>query len=262
VAHPQIAAFARLAEGSAKATRSIAGQNTLLTRTIHELAYDAVRDEIIVPQFYAFAILTFRGDAAGDVAPIRTIIGPRTQLKNPEKLAVDPVHGEIFVSQEDAVMVFSRDASGDAAPIRILQGPDTGFQDLELQSAGIAVDPLNNVLVVSGTPRGRQRGGESGEGGARSRLLIFNRTDNGNTKPTGVIAGPKSNPGGGQIAVYPPHGYILARTSQAGGEEATSAFGVFTTVGTSRPAGPSEGRPCCPATAVWGAWTWTRNTKA
>ena len=76
MAHPQVAAFARLANGGAKATRAIAGQNTLFTRTIHDMAYDPVRDEILVPQFFAFAILTFRGDANGNVPPIRKIFGP------------------------------------------------------------------------------------------------------------------------------------------------------------------------------------------
>ena len=80
-------------------TREIAGQNTLFTRTMHDMAYDPVRDEIVVPQFYAYAILTFRGDADGDVAPIRKIFGPSTQLKNPQALAIDPIHGEIFVPQ-------------------------------------------------------------------------------------------------------------------------------------------------------------------
>ncbi len=66
---------------------------------MHDMAYDPVRDEIVVPQFFAFAILTFRGDADGDVAPVRKIFGPSTQLKNPMALALDPIHGEIFVPQ-------------------------------------------------------------------------------------------------------------------------------------------------------------------
>ncbi len=74
--HPQVAAFARLADGGARPTREIAGQNTLFTRTMHDMAYDPVRDEIVVPQFFAFAILTFRGDADGDVAPVRKILAP------------------------------------------------------------------------------------------------------------------------------------------------------------------------------------------
>ena len=164
--HPQIPAFARLADGGAKATRSIAGQNTLFARTMHDMAYDAVRDEIIVPQFYAFAILTFRGDANGDVPPVRKIFGPHTQLVNPSAVAVDPVHGEIFVPQPRRVLVFPRDADGDIAPIRILEGPDTG-----LTPQRVTVDPVHNLLMVSGG------------GGIR----IFDRTASGNTRPLRVI---------------------------------------------------------------------------
>ena len=93
--HPQIAAFARLANGGAKPVRAIAGQKTLFTRTIHDMAYDSVRDEILVPSFFAFAILTFRGDANGDVSPVRKIFGPSTQLLNPQAVAIDAVHGQL-----------------------------------------------------------------------------------------------------------------------------------------------------------------------
>ena len=60
------------------------------------MAYDNVHDEILVPSFYAFAILTFRGDANGNVAPVRKIFGPHTRLKNPQAVAVD--HERIFVA--------------------------------------------------------------------------------------------------------------------------------------------------------------------
>ena len=64
--HPQIAAFARSANGATEPRRSIAGQNTLITRTIHDMAYDPIHDEIVVPQFMTFAILTFAGNADGN----------------------------------------------------------------------------------------------------------------------------------------------------------------------------------------------------
>jgi hypothetical protein len=130
------------------------------------MAYDPARDEIIVPQFYAFAILTFRGDATGDVPPVRKIFGPNTQLVNPSAVAVDPVHGEIFVPQPKRVLVFPRDADGDVVPLRILEGPDTG-----LNPQRVTVDPVHNLLMVSGG------------GGIR----IFDRTASGNTKPLRVI---------------------------------------------------------------------------
>jgi hypothetical protein len=157
---------------------------------MHDMAYDPVRDEIVVPSFYAYAILTFRGDANGDAAPARKIFGPRTQLLNPEALAIDPIHGEIFVPQEERVLVFPRDADGDVAPIRILEGPDTG-----LGSGRVTVDPVHNLLI-------------SASGGLR----IFDRTASGNTKPRAVIRG-----GGGLMTTYPPKGLIFARGGSGGG---------------------------------------------
>jgi hypothetical protein len=222
VAHPQIAAFARLAEGGAKATRSIAGQNTLITRTIHDMAYDPVRDEIVIPQFFAFAILTYKGDATGDVAPIRKIFGPHTELKNSMRLALDPVHGEIFVPQGSSVLVFPRDADGDVAPIRVLKGPDTG-----LGASALTVDPVHNLLIVSGGGGGADAGEGSRSGGRdRGHILIFNRTDSGNAKPRAAITGPGVE-GAALMTTYPPKGLILAAVRKGGRSSDLGYVGVW-----------------------------------
>ena len=213
--HPQIAAFARLANGGAKPVRAIAGQNTLFTRTIHDMAYDSVRDEILVPSFYAFAILTFRGDADGDASPVRKIFGPSTQLLNPQAVAVDAVHGEIFVPQGNQVLVFPRDTNGDAAPIRILQGPDTG-----LGAGRVTIDPVHNLMITAsgdGAGRGRQPG-----------IRIFDRMANGNTKPLRTITGAgakdallmTTNPENGMI-------FAVVRPGSTGGENGDDIGGRF-----------------------------------
>jgi hypothetical protein len=187
VAHPQIAAFARLANGDAKATRQLGGQNSLITRTIHDFAYNPVRDEIVLPQYFAQAIMTYRGGANGEEAPIRVIRGPDTQITNPQRLALDPVHNEVFVPLDDQILVFPSLADGNVAPIRVLKGPDT-----LLGADAITVDPVHNLLIVAGPqPRGRVEAGASGV--AKGQVLIFNRTDSGNVKPRAVIAGPKTN---------------------------------------------------------------------
>jgi hypothetical protein len=49
VAHPQVAAFARLANGGQVPARRIYGQTSMLSRTMHDIRYNAVDDEIIVP---------------------------------------------------------------------------------------------------------------------------------------------------------------------------------------------------------------------
>ena len=133
------------------------------------MAYDPVHDEILVPSFYAFAILTFRGDATGNVAPVRKIFGPHTRLKNPQAVAVDGVHGEIFVPQGNQVLVFSREADGDVAPIRVVEGPDTG-----LGAGRVTVDPLHNLMITasaSGEAREASFGGlVATDGGGRRRV--------------------------------------------------------------------------------------------
>jgi hypothetical protein len=195
VAHPQIAIFARLAKETDQPTRVVAGQGTLLARTMHDIRYDAVHDEILVPNQFGQAILTFRGAADGEEPPIRVINGPSTGLQRPDRLDVDTVHNEILVPDIDRILVYPRTGNGDVAPIRMIHGPDTG-----LDTSTLAVDPVNNVIVAS---TGKQ-------------LLIFNRTDEGNVKPKAVIAGPKTGITRiNQIQMYPPKGLIIA--AQPGG---------------------------------------------
>jgi hypothetical protein len=190
VGHPQIAAFARLANGGAKPVRAIAGQNTLFTRTIHDMAYDPIHDEILVPSFYLFGILTFRGDADGDAAPIRKLYGPSTQIVNNEAVALDPVHGEIFVPQDrDLILVFDRLTDGDAAPKRIL----------ETSVSRMTIDPVRNLMIVSGGPG----------------IKIFDRMATGKTPPLRTIR--IEDGGAGLLTVNPDNGMIFAVVHGRGG---------------------------------------------
>ena len=180
------------------------------------MAYDPVRDEIVVPQFYLQGILTFRGSANGDEAPIRVISGPRTQIDNPTRIALDPVNDEIYIPMDDRLLVFARDAQGDIAPIRTIEGPDT-----EMSAGVVQVDPVNNLVIVGGFNVARGRGNvaqaargqvlsgdSSGRGG---QILIFDRTASGNAKPLRIIRGPNSKLARvGLIALYPPRQLIVA----------------------------------------------------
>lgn len=166
--------FAGQANGNAKPTRVIEGQATLIARTTHDLALDAIHDEIVAPNSFAEAILFFRGGANGAEKPVRVIQGPDTLLNNPDNVAVDPVHDEIFVaSREGAVLVYPRQANGNVAPIRILQGPKTTLKGPNR----VAVDPENDLIFV--TTR-------------FASVLTFARTAKGDTAPLSVISGPKT----------------------------------------------------------------------
>jgi DNA-binding beta-propeller fold protein YncE len=158
---------------------------------MHDIRYNEVNDEIIVPNPFANAILIFRGGADGQEAPIRVIQGPKTELDGPDRMDVDTVHREIFVPDGDQVLVYSLDASGDVAPLRVIRGPDT-----QIAGQSLAVDPINNLIAVTGRERS---------------ILIFSRTANGNVKPLRVIKGANTQIDRiNQMAIYPEGKLIVA----------------------------------------------------
>jgi len=201
VNHPQIAAFARMSTINSPYVRSIEGQRSLLGRTMHDLAYDAVHDEIVVTSPLAQAILTFRGSANGEEKPIRIIQGPHTGiwgLGATGKVGIDAANGEILLATPaQEIRVFSRLANGDVPPVRIIKGPDTQIDNGEQRTGGgnvpaIRVDPVHNLLLIPS-------GGSNGGGG---KVLVFDRTASGNVKPRAVMAGPVRM--GNQFEVYGP----------------------------------------------------------
>jgi hypothetical protein len=186
--------------------RLIQGQATKLARSVHNIRYDAVHDEIVVAHPVAQAILFFRGGADGNEAPLRTIMGPKTMLWDPDYVGVDGAHNEVFVTSGERVLVFSSLANGDVAPLRVIEGPDTTLG--RMRGAPQVVSELNLMVVAAGPIPGKPGHGT---------LLIFNRTDNGNVKPLRVISlGPKAGYFGGDFVVSP-KGWILI-PSGGGGE--------------------------------------------
>ena len=144
---------------------------------MHGIRYDAMHDEIVVPNQFGQAILIFRGDADGEEPPIRIIQGPDTQLHNPDRVDIDPVNNEILIPEDDKILVFPREANGNVAPIRVLASPGNSLGEVN-------TDPFRNLLVVGGSTR---------TGGRRAHaLMTFNRTDQGNVEPRTMITGPNS----------------------------------------------------------------------
>src|SRR2546421_12627836 len=97
----------------------------MLSRTMHDIRYNSVDDEILVPNPFSNAILTFRGGADGQEPPIRIIQGPNTELNGPDRLDIDGVHGEIFVPGRGNVLVFPLAGNGEVLPKRVIVGPDS-----------------------------------------------------------------------------------------------------------------------------------------
>src|SRR3990167_10819377 len=98
-----------MAGENSKPNRLIAGQETRLSRTMHDVRYDAVHDEMFVTNPFSRAILVFRGGADGEEAPIRIIQGPNTRLRGADRLDVDPVHNEIYIPNGRDILVFPRE---------------------------------------------------------------------------------------------------------------------------------------------------------
>jgi hypothetical protein len=214
VAHPQIAAFARMAKDNEPPRRLIYGQATLLSRTMHDIHYNELRDEFYVTNPFAQAILTFRGGADGNEAPIRIIQGPKTGLGAADTLEVDDIHEEIFVPHGD-ILVYPLDANGDVAPKRVVVGgPKTGW----LSWSGVAVDPVHNILATTGSIFGTER--EEGGGSysrARDSILIFDRLADGEVKPLRVIRGPNTGIKAiRQMQIEPSGGWIVATQITSG----------------------------------------------
>ena len=209
--HPQIAIFARLAKENTPYVRSIEGQKSLLGRTMHDMAYDPIHDEIVVTSALAQALLTFRGDANGETAPLRVIQGGKTGILAVgalDKVTIDAEHGEYYITTpRQEVRVFARDANGDVAPIRILSGPDTqlavgrqkdGIFEGKGGNPSIRIDPTHNLLLVPVNEYSN-----TSQALNEPKVLVFDRTASGNTKPKAVMRGASLG------AIYPAKGRTI-----------------------------------------------------
>ena len=189
--------FARLANGNVAPNRVIEGQGTNLSRTMHGIAYDDVNDEIVIPVALGGAVLTFRGAAKGEEAPVRSIQGTKTHLVRPHTVAVDPKNNEIYTADPStrAVLVFDRRADGNVAPKRVITGPKTGLLDI----VGVAVDPVRNVVVAA-----------SRTGNGPTGIFVFDRLADGDVAPKAFIGGPNSKLAHfRQLAIDPATGNIF-----------------------------------------------------
>jgi hypothetical protein len=89
-----------------------------------------VLNEAARGRFVSSSVTVYDGDATGDVAPLRTIQGPTTEIDWPMGVAVDEANNEIIVANngDSSVLVFARTAAGDVQPKRVIRGPLTGIK--------------------------------------------------------------------------------------------------------------------------------------
>jgi len=139
------------------------------------------------------SILVFSANAEGNVAPIRTISGPKTGLNKPFGIAVDQA-GDIFVANALAfnVLKFDAQADGDVAPVATIAGSETGFSGAQ-GPLGISLDAQSRIFVTNVN---------------HDRVLVFAPDSEGNVRPQSVIAGPATGLSGPIQAAFDSTGNI------------------------------------------------------
>ncbi|MEM2234054.1 MAG: hypothetical protein QXP81_11015, partial [Nitrososphaerota archaeon] len=182
VTQPRLYAFDPKASGAPSPLRVVEGQRTKLSRTMHGIAYNPIRDEIVVPNPLAAAILTFRADADGEEPPLRVIQGPRTGLITPHSVNISLRRNELLVGDpgRKGVIIFGLEDSGNVAPRRVIAGRKTRIDHI----VGVAVHEETGTIIVANSARRRKD--------AITGLLFFDKDANGDVEPIGYIAGPNT----------------------------------------------------------------------
>ncbi len=133
-------------------------------------------------RFLPASIIVHSRTASGDVAPLRTIQGPRTRLNWPAGVFLDTVSGQLAVanSADNTILFFDRKADGDVAPARIIKGPATGLAN----PLSLFIDTLRHEIWVTNYED--------------HSALVYPRTAEGNVAPIRAIRGaPKGSPAAG-----------------------------------------------------------------
>ena len=124
--------------------RTIFGQASKLSRTMHDIRYDEIHDEFVVVNPFAEAILTFRGGADGQEGPIRIIQGPKTLRAEPTVWMSTrfTTRSSCLMATESGSIRAKRTVT--SRPFALLRVRTRSLESAE----SLAVDPINNILVV------------------------------------------------------------------------------------------------------------------
>jgi len=157
---PEVAVYRKGASGDDKPLRSLQGESTRLS-DVHGVALDTKNRLLYVAnwghvsdyrmpgtgRFEDPSISVYPLGADGDVSPIRTIKGPKTQMDWPAQMTIDTDTGDLYVANDmgHSVLVFKGTDQGDVTPTRVIKGNRTGLAN----PSGVFVDKKNRELWVS-----------------------------------------------------------------------------------------------------------------
>jgi hypothetical protein len=115
------------------------------------IAADSEHGEVLVANAGGGSITVYRITDSGDVAPIRTLKGPKTGLKNPVGVFVDIKNDELVVSdvRTHSASIFRRTADGDTAPLRVIRSGPAGVDAPSMgRVTGIAYDTRRDQILA------------------------------------------------------------------------------------------------------------------
>ena len=166
-----ISIYARSASGIDRPLRTIRGEKTQLADP-HGVYLDGPGNEVftanhgnwtemrsyaddvvLLPgeykpgRFELPSIRVFRAAGDGNIPPIRTIQGDRTQLAWPMGIDVDRQRRELAVANygSNSILIFAKAAEGNVGPSRVIGGPRTGI----IGPVGVVFDARNREIWVA-----------------------------------------------------------------------------------------------------------------
>jgi DNA-binding beta-propeller fold protein YncE len=96
-------------------------------------------------------VLVFHTADDGDLAPYRVIGGPKSNIKNPTGVYVDPKNKELVVANMGNHMatVYPVDSAGDVAPLRVIRGAPLDTPALQIGNPGaVSYDTKRDEILV------------------------------------------------------------------------------------------------------------------
>jgi len=196
------------ADGEESPIRVIQGPHTQLVGSgisgVDRLDVDPVHNEIFVPN--GDSILVFPREATGDVAPIRVIKGPDTQLRSTGVVVVDPIHNLIVVvdsggralertittpsggDRGGTILIYNRTDNGNVKPRNVIWNlPGESFRT----SSQIQVYPPKGWIIVPTETQIQNQDSRVMEREG-SGIGVWSIDDNGEVPPRWKITGPKT----------------------------------------------------------------------
>jgi hypothetical protein len=188
---PRITVYPQQASGNVAPIQEIIGSNTGLSYPIG-VAVDQSDDVYAVNYTgggtaHLGSITVYAAGATGNVSPTATIAGSKTALYGPQGIAIDPVNGEIYVSneptgsdpatvssEEGSISIYARGSKGNVSPVGIIHASATQLGN----PYGLTLDGAGNIYVASDV-----------SGSENDSVAVYAAGSTGNVAPTRIIQG-------------------------------------------------------------------------